>query len=196
MVKHPLNSAWTLWFDNPKGKRTNLNTYGSGLQQIYTFSTAEDFWSVFDHILKPSDLDQGSNYHLFREGVEPKWEDPANSQGGKWLLVLSKRYLKSIDKFWENLVLGCIGETFPEGDFINGCVISIRKNQDKIALWLRVSDYQVAQAIGEKMRLEMELPEDLSPNWEVHADALMREQDMHAKQMAKKAASKQQQGSR
>mmetsp|Transcript_24240 Transcript_24240/g.76270 ORF Transcript_24240/g.76270 Transcript_24240/m.76270 type:complete len:182 (+) Transcript_24240:80-625(+) len=41
--KHPLEHAWTLWFDNPNG-RSKQSTWGQTLRTVYTFSTVEDFW--------------------------------------------------------------------------------------------------------------------------------------------------------
>lgn len=41
--KHPLQTRWTLWFDNPSGKQT-LSKYGQGLRSVYSFDTVEDFW--------------------------------------------------------------------------------------------------------------------------------------------------------
>jgi translation initiation factor 4E len=41
--KHPLETRWTLWFDNPGGKQT-LNKYGQSLRAVYTFDSVEDFW--------------------------------------------------------------------------------------------------------------------------------------------------------
>lgn len=41
--KHPLETPWTLWFDNPNGKQKQ-STWGQTLRAVYTFSTVEDFW--------------------------------------------------------------------------------------------------------------------------------------------------------
>lgn len=41
--KHPLEHAWTFWFDNPNGKQKQA-TWGSSLRPVYTFQTVEDFW--------------------------------------------------------------------------------------------------------------------------------------------------------
>lgn len=40
---HPLEHAWTFWFDNPQGKSKQA-TWGSSIRPIHTFSTVEDFW--------------------------------------------------------------------------------------------------------------------------------------------------------
>lgn len=41
--KHPLETKWTLWFDNPNGKQKQA-TWGQTLRAVYTFDTVEDFW--------------------------------------------------------------------------------------------------------------------------------------------------------
>ena len=40
---HPLEHAWTFWFDNPQGK-SRQQAWGSTIHPIHTFSTVEDFW--------------------------------------------------------------------------------------------------------------------------------------------------------
>jgi hypothetical protein len=42
-LTHPLEHAWTFWFDNPQGK-TRQQAWGSTIHPIHTFSTVEDFW--------------------------------------------------------------------------------------------------------------------------------------------------------
>ncbi len=62
----------------------------------------EDFWGLYNNIVKASKLQQGANYHLFKEGVEPKWEDAENENGGKWIVTLDakERDNGSLDKLW------------------------------------------------------------------------------------------------
>jgi translation initiation factor 4E len=38
---------------------------------------------LYNNIIPPSRLSPGSDLHLFREGIEPKWEDPRCEHGGK-----------------------------------------------------------------------------------------------------------------
>jgi len=52
--------------------------------QVATFDMVEDFWGIFNNIRPPSRLNPGSNYHLFKIGIEPTWEHTANMAGGKW----------------------------------------------------------------------------------------------------------------
>ena len=46
--------------------------------------------SLYNNILPPSRLATGADIHLFREGIEPKWEDPACAGGGKWSFLIPR----------------------------------------------------------------------------------------------------------
>merc|ERR1719337_533800 len=49
---------------------------------------------------------------IFRDGIRPEWEDPANSSGGHFQFQLKPAIGGgSIDEYWNNLVLGLIGCT-------------------------------------------------------------------------------------
>ncbi|MCO5551136.1 hypothetical protein L7F22_004633 [Adiantum nelumboides] len=52
--KHHLEHAWTIWFDNT-GK-TKQSSWGSALHLVYTFSTVEDFWCLYNNVIQPSKL--------------------------------------------------------------------------------------------------------------------------------------------
>jgi translation initiation factor 4E len=75
-----------------------------------------------------------SEYHLFKTGVRPIWEDPTNINGGKWILKL-KKGTGSIP--WESLLLAIIGGEFGNSldDEVVGAVISIRREADIISVW-------------------------------------------------------------
>lgn len=89
------------------------HTLDDQLKNLGTFQTAEEFWSVFNNIKPSSGLALNSNYHLFKEGVQPMWEDPANKEGGKFVLTLPKQDAKmgKGDEWWLYTVLAVIGET-------------------------------------------------------------------------------------
>jgi hypothetical protein len=46
-------------------------------------------------------------------------------------------------------ILACIGEAFEEEEEVCGCVVSIRKAQDRIAIWTRTASKEAAvRSIG------------------------------------------------
>lgn len=74
---------------------------------------------------------------LFKDNIEPKWEHPANHQGGACLVNLPDKDLKLVEDAWMNLVMACIGERFEDGDQINGCMLNVKKKEIRLSLWIR-----------------------------------------------------------
>lgn len=59
-----------------------------------------DFGSLHETIFKPSRLNANAEMHLFKAGVEPKWEDPECADGGKWTHVVATDRKNAMDKAW------------------------------------------------------------------------------------------------
>mmetsp|Transcript_15732 Transcript_15732/g.29756 ORF Transcript_15732/g.29756 Transcript_15732/m.29756 type:complete len:247 (-) Transcript_15732:253-993(-) len=136
-----LNGSWTLWFDHPKLAPPGSD-WKENLKTIVTFSTMDVFWRAFNNLQPVSQLQVGSNYSIFREGIEPAWEHPENIEGGKFVLTLNKKDNKTgkLDEYWLYTVLAVLGEMIDKtGDEVCGAVVSVRKSQDRIALWLKKS---------------------------------------------------------
>jgi hypothetical protein len=93
-------------------------------------------------------------FGLFKNGIQPAWEDPANKNGME-LVAIKTLTSEVLDQFWENLVLGLIGETIDEGDEICGCRIVNQSRKAKptykIELWLRSSDESICSRIKTKL---------------------------------------------
>ncbi|XP_030911104.1 eukaryotic translation initiation factor 4E type 1B isoform X1 [Geospiza fortis] len=106
--KHPLQNRWALWFfKNDKSKMWQAN-----LRLVTKFSTVEDFWALYTHIQLASKLAAGCDYSLFKDGIEPMWEDSQNKRGGRWLITLAKQQRHTeLDRFW----LDTVSATPPEG---------------------------------------------------------------------------------
>ncbi|KAI9205532.1 putative eukaryotic initiation factor 4E [Polychytrium aggregatum] len=168
-VKHPLQSRWTLWYLNSQ-RKANQNNWNQNLKKIITFETVEDFWGVFNNIIKPSQTAPGSDYHLFKEGIQPTWEDPANEQGGKWVCTIRKKD-EDLDTKWLNTMLLCVGAMLPDYDQVNGVVISIRRQQDRIALWTATNEKDACERSGRQLKRVLELPENVRIGFQAHADA-------------------------
>lgn len=59
--------------------------------------------SLHDQIFKPSKLPGNADFHLFKDGVEPKWEDPECASGGKW--TLTSKGKGNLDTMWLETVM-------------------------------------------------------------------------------------------
>ncbi|KAK6124133.1 hypothetical protein DH2020_042106 [Rehmannia glutinosa] len=147
--RHPLEHAWTFWFDNPSAKSKQA-AWGSSIRPIYTFASVEDFWSVYNNIHHPSKLAVGADFHCFKNKIEPKWEDPVCANGGKWTVTFSRG--KS-DTCWLYTLLAMIGEQFDYGDEICGAVVNVRARQEKISIWTKNAANEAAQlSIGKQWK--------------------------------------------
>jgi len=149
--KHPLQSEWALWyFINDK----NIRWEDSQIR-VANFGTVEDFWALFNHIENGSRLKTGCDYSLFREGIQPMWEDQQNKDGGKWLYNSPiKKRRDELDNLFLDLMLMLIGETGGSvSDDCNGVVLSIRNRGDRLALWTRTAfDTEKIRASGMMMK--------------------------------------------
>jgi translation initiation factor 4E len=181
-IKHPLQNRWSLWYDNPR-KRTSADTWGNHLKHVVEFDTVEDFWRLYNNVMPASRLEHGSNYHLFKAGIEPKWEDSANTRGGQWVVTFSNKQRKEkLDKLWLYTILACIGEAFEEEEEVCGCVVSIRKAQDRIAIWTRTASKEAAvRSIGMQLKRTLEMPAGSVVGYQVHSDSMKTQSSSSAK---------------
>jgi translation initiation factor 4E len=125
--------------------------YEAGLTVIGDFDTVESFCRYFNWLKPPSKLEKNSNYHLFKKGIKPMWEDEANANGGKWVLTM-KNSPQLLDRCWNWLAMALVGEDLDEGDEICGAVVSLRSKVDRIQLWTRSKDdVEKINGIGRKM---------------------------------------------
>lgn len=117
-----------------------------------------------------SDIGEKVDFHLFKEGIKPVWEDTANRKGGKWILRLKKGLSSRI---WENLVLAMIGEQFLVGEEICGAVCSVRNQEDIVSLWNRTADNPaITNRIRDTMRRVLNLPVNAILEYKKHDDCL------------------------
>jgi translation initiation factor 4E len=54
-------------------------------QRYFTSNEVENFWSVYSILKRPGELGNISDYHVFKDGIRPIWED--NLNGGKWIVI-------------------------------------------------------------------------------------------------------------
>ncbi|KAF8700037.1 Eukaryotic initiation factor 4E, partial [Rhizoctonia solani] len=165
-VLHPLRHKWTFYFDSkPPPPRTtgespvpytpsNTETgeYEAGLKVVGKFRTVEDFCRLFNWLKPPSKLERSSNYHMFKEDIKPMWEDPANANGGKWVITMRNNPVL-LDRCWSWLAMGLVGQELDDReDMICGAVVSLRSRIDRIQLWIRQKDdVERVNAIGKKL---------------------------------------------
>lgn len=138
---------------------------------MMSVKTVEEFWLAFSHMKRPSSLPTVSDYHLFKDGVRPIWEDEENKHGGKWILRLKKGIA---DRYYEDLIMACIGDQFgDESDEICGIVLSMRNGEDVLSVWTRNEGQKVLK-IRETMRRVLGCPNDTRIEWKSHDTSMQQ----------------------
>lgn len=114
-----------------------------------------DFWSIFQHIKKPSDRMKPFDYQIFKQGIKPMWEDSSNKNGGKLSILVSKSYSSLL---WEEIVFAFVGGVLPYITEINGITISSRKMFNIIQIWYQTFDKELISKIRKEMKLFFQMP--------------------------------------
>ncbi|KAH3742475.1 eukaryotic translation initiation factor 4E [Pelomyxa schiedti] len=170
--KHPLGRQWVMWYDKPAAAQTE-STWGENIKRLMLLSSVEDFCGMYNNMLAASRLPPGANYHMFKHGIEPKWEDPSNEGGGKWVLSVSNNPSSGslCDNIWREVLFACIGELFTEETAaeICGVVVSTRAKYIRIALWTRNVDEKCIMKIGTEFRLVSCVPLGMKLSYQYHS---------------------------
>ena len=138
---HPLRHGWVFWFRPPISKANGYIEYEKTLHPMAACETVEELFEIYRHLNRPSSLPLVSDYHLFKKGVRPIWEDDENKKGGKWIVRLKKGVA---DRYWEDLLLALIGDQFNEAsEEVCGAVLSVRNGEDILSIWTRTDGGRV-----------------------------------------------------
>ncbi|XP_072905084.1 eukaryotic translation initiation factor 4E type 2-like isoform X1 [Hemitrygon akajei] len=169
--EHPLQYNYTFWYSRRTPSRpANTQSYEQNIKQIGTVASVEQFWRFYSHLVRPGDLTGHSDFHLFKEGIKPMWEDEANKNGGKWIIRLRKGLAS---RFWENIILAMLGEQFMVGEEICGVVVSIRFQEDIISVWNKTASDQATTArIRDTLRRVLNLPPSTIMEYKTHTDSI------------------------
>ncbi|CAI5720529.1 unnamed protein product [Hyaloperonospora brassicae] len=171
VVESPIQNTYSFWYiKRNTGNKAVSESYEKSIKGLGNFKTVQDFWKIYNHLVRPNDLPNTMDYHLFKTGIKPMWEDPANRRGGKWMVRLRKGIAS---RYWEDLVLAIVGEQFDVGNEICGAVISVRYNEDIISLWNRNADNNEAcHRIRDTMRKVLNLPQFVALEYKRHDTSL------------------------
>ncbi|KAF2663324.1 IF4E-domain-containing protein [Microthyrium microscopicum] len=162
----PLKYSWVIWYRPPTSKNSD---YEKSTKAMCKFSTAQQFWRVYSHLKRPSELPTVSDYHFFKDGIRPVWEDEENKRGGKWIIRLKKGVS---DRYWEDLLMALVGDQFAEAsDEVSGAVLSVRSGEDVFSIWTK-NDGGRNIKIRETVKRVLNLPGDTNIVWKSHDDSI------------------------
>ncbi|KAF3912889.1 hypothetical protein AA313_de0206661 [Arthrobotrys entomopaga] len=170
-TKTPLRYTWVVWYRAPG---TKFQDYEKSTQKIAAFSTVEEFWMVYSHLRKPRNLPHVSDYHFFKQGIRPVWEDNENRKGGKWIIRLKKGVST---RYWEDLILAIIGDQFGDtSDEVCGAVLSIRNAEDVLSVWTRTGTATTLK-IRETIKRVIGFPPETVMIFKTHDESIANERN-------------------
>lgn len=121
------------------------------MEPLADFNTVEEFWAIYQHIVKPDNTNSKTCYHVFQKGIKPIWEDEGNKDGGRWHVWLPKG---QTNKLWEDLLLYVIGDQSGHSDSICGVEVRTKLRGDSLSIWHKNADNEVEKEAVEAAFLE------------------------------------------
>jgi hypothetical protein len=183
--EHPLQNEWSVWEHR---KATAAGDYGSNMTKMCSFNTVEGFWRFLNFTPCPSDMfttDQGSTkfndrdvegISVFKKEVRPEWEDPKNMHGGEFF-IRKTLSVAQLDQWWEDLLLGIIGETVDPTEVITGVRVVDKSTKGKVLYRLEVwfecnaeNDPQLVEQIKENISAALNI--SLKLDYRPHSNAM------------------------
>ena len=187
-----LQNNWTFWEHAKMPKNASDSDWAKSYTKILDFSTVGEFWNIYNHLPRPSEVMfdgksfptiEGRNidgFSIFKKGILPAWEDPANKNGCELRINKGITNLDILDLIWENVLLGVIGEIIEEYDEICGCRVTDKSKVGRgssrslfnIHIWIKTSNPNIVNSV--KLRLVeaiasgIKTPNIRIPDFEVH----------------------------
>ena len=162
---------WTLWEKPVSNHSNDHDHYQSATRCLSRITNIEEFWKYWLCVPQPSELFEGKHFvresdttvgalvqidtlMLFREGVRPEWEDPANSTGGHLQYMFKTTGINPalLDEYWNNIAMGLLGGMIEPCDMVTGIRLLDkstvgRNNGVRIEVWFR--DFHETEKINQ-----------------------------------------------
>ncbi|TNY20999.1 eukaryotic translation initiation factor 4E-4 [Rhodotorula diobovata] len=159
-------------------EKESREDWEGGVVKLGGFSSIESLHPFLAHLVPPSALPSSAHsthalfsgdspesapapsnlicdYNVFRSAIAPAWEDSANVGGGRWVVRLRKGVA---DRVWEEVVYALVSERIGSsdddrvGEKVNGVVLSVRRDEDILSLWVAPSSRTERDIIRDSLR--------------------------------------------
>ena len=161
--QHRLVDSWNLIEKYQTTSYQSAANYTEDTDTVYSFSSLNEFAQLWKHTsyANPSSLffdlhrrrirkiefnNEGElktvdALYLFKNDIQPKWEDPANSEGSSLIVELKHIKAEQTDEIWKDIVFSLIGSTFPHCENVNGIRLMDRQKKHelvKFEIWISI----------------------------------------------------------
>eukprot|EP00736_Rhodelphis_marinus_P006303 Rmarinus@m.16984 len=145
----PLRYRWVIWFDEASSTGTTKQAWNNKLSKLAWFDTVQEMWATLNAVVDTRDMPNNTNFRIFKDGIEPTWEDPANKGAGKFTFRTEKALTPTA---WLYLLLGLFGDQLGIASVVNGVVLSLKSKEDRIHLWMAANHNLTVQELRKHMR--------------------------------------------
>jgi translation initiation factor 4E len=160
-----LEYEFTFWFSYFREmKNKQVEDYENFIKKIGEFDSAEEFWGYYQHIRRPDSLPKSCEVFLFKSGIRPLWEDPANKGGGRFVLHIKKIFA---NKTWEDMLIAVVCSTKDESE-INGVVINVRSWEILLSIWMGKIDEEKCEKYRAWIRKSLGMTENIKIEYKEH----------------------------
>lgn len=130
--QHKLQHPWSFWFmDNPP---PDSQSYRDLIVYLGTVRTVEEFWDMYTHLVRPTQLKGGGHFFMFKGFKVPMWENYAN--GGHWF-ICSNAKKENSNLIWERILFSLVGDELSD-PHIAGAAINSHNPYFLMTIWSSV----------------------------------------------------------
>lgn len=131
-IDSKLPRDWCLWYHHDKD-----NWKVEGFKNLYTMSTINDFWQLYNNWDKLGGINQ-KHYFLMQKNISPIWEDDENRKGGCWSFKVPENQSQEL---WDDLSTYLVTENLSQhSKDITGLSICLKKNNYSVVkIWNKSS---------------------------------------------------------
>jgi translation initiation factor 4E len=114
--------------------KVDADEFKNKIKEEARMHSAAEFLYVIRRIHKLHNINPITDLCMFKEGIQPMWEDPSNINGGKWVFKLKKNTIDQ--RMFEKMVVWMALKPFATME-VNGILISVRTNLVILSFWTK-----------------------------------------------------------
>lgn len=140
-MAHELNCPWDFWVFKRYDPEFTNRTYNESRFKLSDtpISTIENFWSYFNYIKKPDELNyEYEGIALFRFQQPPDTENKNNKSKLTYYMKTGHND-HNLNQIYLDLILICIGENIENSTRIQGIKVIRRMNNSRVEVWFNES---------------------------------------------------------
>jgi len=138
----PLADEWSFHWERASVRKNRKASQNKGKEVLGSFSSVQGFWVYFNNIdanihkLVSVRKKYAFELDMFKSFIQPAVSDPANVNGGKWVIQCPAD-LEATLLIWKSLLVGAVGQSLLTPSDLRGCKLICKSDRNEIEVWTR-----------------------------------------------------------